>query len=231
VLELDDASRLVIEPRMTGLVLPDEPLDHAHIRLVIHLAGQLAGEAKAAKHRVQDGHRAGCSIYYWDQRGLGAVRLLSLSQFWQLCGPARMGPDALEISAAELQQRLGHSRRQVKVALMDQQAVAGIGNIYASEILHRAGVHPAVPCCRLDDVQWLAIQKAMRSVLHDAIRCGGSTLRDGTYRRSGRQEGGFQQHHQVYDREGQLCLRCRQARIARFVQGQRSTYFCPNCQK
>jgi len=226
VLELDDTDRLVIEPRMTGLVLPDEPPDRAHVRLVIRLAGE-----QTAKHRVQDGSRAVCSIYYWDQRGLGAVRLLSLPQFRQLFGSGRIGPDALEISARELQQRLGHSRRQIKVALMDQQAVAGIGNIYASEILHRAGVHPAVPCCRLDDGQWGAILKAMRSILRQAIRCGGSTLRDGTYRRSGRQQGGFQQRHQVYDREGQLCLRCRQARIVRFVQAQRSTYFCPNCQK
>ena len=226
VLELDDTGRLVFEPRMTGLVLPDEPPDRAHIRLVIHLAGE-----QTAKHRTQDGRRAGCSIYYWDQRGLGTVRLLSLPQFQQLCGPARIGPDALEVSAAELQQRLGRSRRQGKVALMDQQAVAGIGNIYASEILHRAGVHPAMPCCRLDDSQWRAIVKAMRRVLCQAIRCGGSTLRDGTYRLAGRQQGGFQQRHRVYDRQGQLCQRCRQAQIVRFVQAQRSTYFCPNCQK
>ena len=225
VLELDDSKRLVFEPRMTGLVLPNHPPQQAHARLAIHLT------PPATNVGVE--HSAGTvrSICYWDQRGLGTIRLLSPNDFQRLCGPARIGPDALEISAHQLQQRLGRSRRQVKVALMDQKAVAGIGNIYASEILHRAGVHPATPCCRLGKDRWHAIVGAMRKVLREAIRCGGSTLRDGTYRLSGQREGGFQNRHRVYDREGKLCLRCRRAGIVRFVQAQRSTYFCPNCQK
>ncbi len=226
VLELDDTNRLVIEPRMTGLVLPNQPPEQTHARLVI----QLSPPTVAVRANRSTG-AAVESICYWDQRGLGAVRLLGSDDFQRLCGPARIGPDALEISAHQLQQRLGRSSRQVKIALMDQKAVAGIGNIYASEILHRAGVHPTAPCRQLTEGQWRAIAGAMHRVLREAIRCGGSTLRDGTYRLAGQQEGGFQSRHRVYDREGELCLRCRRAEIVRFVQAQRSTYFCPHCQK
>ena len=100
-------------------------------------------------------------ILFWDQRGLGVARLLSPEQFREAYGPDRLGPDALTISAQTLRQRLGGSRRAIKVALLDQHAVAGIGNLYASEILHHAGIHPAIPCCRLRSAQWLKLHAAI----------------------------------------------------------------------
>jgi formamidopyrimidine-DNA glycosylase len=213
VLLLDNGDRIVIEPRMTGLVLLAQPPDQKHLRLVIELSGPRK------------------RIMFWDQRGLGVVRLVTPAEFVENYGPKKMGPDALEVSADELRQRLGASARPIKVALLDQQALAGVGNLYASEILHRAGIHPGWSCRRLRKMHWQRVHAEMRSVLHDAIEHQGSTLRDGTYRIAQNVTGNYQFNHRVYQRSGESCLSCGQSQIVRIVQAQRSTFFCPTCQR
>ncbi len=213
VLELASTHRLVIEPRMTGRVLVVGPPDLAHLRLILELAG--------GRHP---------RLYFWDWRGLGTVQWFSADEFARQFGPHRLGPDALEISPTELRNRLASSRRPIKVALMDQRAVAGIGNLYASEILHRAGIHPATRCNCLPDRLWRRLHAAMRHVLQAALRDQGSTLADRMYATAANQPGRYQEHHAVYRRAGERCLRCRKAVIVRIVQAQRSTFFCPRCQ-
>jgi len=222
---------------MSGLVLLREPPDREHVRLVFRLSGGRARE-----------------ILFWDQRGLGVARLLRPEEFLEQYGSHyaaqsatgvashnesatgvasynMMGPDALEITGETLRARLGGSRRAVKVALLDQHALAGVGNLYASEILHRAGIHPATPCHRLRPSDWPRLHAALREILQAAIRHQGSTLRDGTYRIARNNPAAYQFFHRVYQRAGELCLECRRARIVRIVQAQRSTFFCPNCQR
>ena len=213
LLELDSGDRIVIEPRMTGLVLLDNPPDRKHLRLVIELSGPAE------------------QILFWDQRGLGVVRLCSPDEFDVSCGPAKIGPDALEISVDQLRERLRGSGRAIKVALLDQKVLAGVGNLYASEILHRAGIHPARSCCRLRKEQWQRVHAEMLQVLHEAIQHQGSTLRDGTYRIARDLPGNYQFNHRVYQRRGLSCLACGQAQIVRIVQAQRSTFYCPACQR
>jgi formamidopyrimidine-DNA glycosylase len=214
VLHLDSDDAIVLEPRMTGLVLVADPPSQEHLRFRCKLAGNGIRE-----------------LLYWDRRGLGNVRLFSPAEFAAAFGPEKVGPDALAMSAELFCQQLGGSRRAVKVALLDQRAVAGIGNLYASEILHLAGVHPARECDRITRAQWSAIADATREVLELAIRYEGSTLGDGTYRNALNEAGGYQNHHRVYDRAGESCPRCGGAsRIVRIVQAQRSTYFCATCQ-
>jgi formamidopyrimidine-DNA glycosylase len=210
-LSQDDA--IVFEPRMTGLVLLADPPDESHLRLGLRLAGG------PAEH-----------LWYWDRRGLGSVRLLSTRQRRRLLGPERLGPDALSVDADQLPALLGGSRRAIKVALLDQRTLAGIGNLYASEILHVAGVHPEKRCDLISRGGWRRIAVAMQQVLREAIHYEGSTLSDGTYRNALNQSGRYQNHHRVYSRQGQPCPRCREGRIRRIVQAQRSTFFCPRCQ-
>ena len=205
---------IVLEPRMTGLVMLADPPDQKHLRLIFRLSGGRAEQ-----------------VLFWDQRGLGVARLLSSDGFLQHYGPLRLGPDALTVSPAILRQRFEASRRPIKVALLDQHALAGIGNLYASEILHLAGIHPALPCCRLRPAQWLALHRAMATVLEAAILHQGSTLRDGTYRIGRNRRGDYQVYHRVYQRTGQPCLQCGTSQIVRIVQAQRSTFFCPACQR
>jgi len=213
VLRLEEGERLIFEPRMTGLVLVADPPTREHLRLRLDLSGG------PIPH-----------VWYWDRRGLGSVRLLTESQFMERLGNGHLGPDALTISCNKLRERLERSRRPIKVALLDQRAVAGIGNLYASEILHLAGVHPAKRCDLLTALQWQGIHAQMQAVLQLAIRYEGSTLSDGTYRNALNQSGGFQNHHRVYDRAGDSCLTCSRGRITRVVQAQRATFFCPACQ-
>jgi formamidopyrimidine-DNA glycosylase len=126
---------------------------------------------------------------------------------------------------------LAGSRREIKVALLDQRALAGVGNLYASEILHLAGVHPQRQCDMLQRAQWQRIHAALVEVLELAIRYEGSTLGDGTYRNALNEAGGYQNHHRVYDRAGEPCPTCHREAIERIVQAQRSTFFCPRCQR
>jgi formamidopyrimidine-DNA glycosylase len=212
VLELAGGDRLVIEPRMTGLILPGDPPNRSHLRLVIDM---------------QD---PGRQLLFWDQRGLGVVQLLSAAEFQASLAGGSLGPDALGITPKTLRERLSQSRRPIKVALLDQRTLAGVGNLYASEILHRAGLHPGRPCCELRRPHWLRLHAAMQDVLGEAVRCEGSTLGDGTYRLGRRRTGGYQVHHRVYMRAGKPCLGCGRAEIVRIVQAQRSTFFCPVCQ-
>lgn len=213
VIRLNNDNAIVIEPRMTGLVLLADPPGEAHLRMRISL--------RESEHR---------QLLFWDRRGLGTVRLLRAGELASLAYD-KLGPDALQISKDELHDRLGNSQRAIKVALLDQQIVAGIGNLYAAEILHVAGVDPTCLCNRLSRTQWQRTHAAISLVLDDAILHEGSTLSDGTYRNALNKAGGYQNHHRVYDREGEMCQRCEKTRIRRIVQAQRATFYCPGCQK
>ncbi len=213
VVRNDRQDALIFEPRMTGLVLVTDPPTKEHLRLRLDLTG---GPLE--------------SIWYWDRRGLGNVRLLSAEELAEELGSDRLGPDALALSAEELRERMKNSRREIKVALLDQRAVAGVGNLYASEILHLAKVHPQARCHRLRPEQWAEIHRQMRNVLLLAIRYEGSTLSDGTYRNALNKAGGYQNHHRVYDRAGDTCPSCLAGVVERIVQAQRATFFCRSCQ-
>jgi formamidopyrimidine-DNA glycosylase len=218
---------IVIEPRMTGLVLLADPPTAEHLRFRIELA-----TGKSANRTASRNGRGG-QLLFWDRRGLGSVRLLSAEEFAAKFGEhgTTLGPDALSVSPSELKSRLCRSRRPIKVALLDQRAIAGVGNLYASEMLHAASIHPAVRCDRLRTDRWERLHAALIGVLSEAIRYEGSTLSDGTYRNALNESGGYQNHHRVYDRAGQDCPTCHAATVRRIVQAQRSTFFCPACQR
>jgi len=119
-------------------------------------------------------------------------------------------------------------RTAIKHFLMDGRRVVGVGNIYASEALFRAGINPRRAARKLTMKESTKLAKAIKDTLQAAIRAGGSTLRD--FAGADGAAGYAQQRHYVYDRAGKNCRRCRTA-IRKLVQGQRSTYFCPTCQK
>ena len=199
---------------MTGLVLIGDPPTREHLRFALSLSNSPVEELR-----------------FWDRRGLGSITLLTNKQYQEKLRDGRLGPDALEISLPELIRRFEKSATPVKVAFLDQSRVAGVGNLYASEILHLARVHPATACNRVGRAQWQRIHQRMKEVLELAIEYEGSTLSDGTYRNALNDPGRYQNEHAVYDREGELCPTCSAAKIQRLVQAQRSTFFCRRCQK
>lgn len=214
VLRLDSDEAIVFEPRMTGLVLVTDPPTTEHLRFVLELQNTSVDR-----------------LLFWDRRGLGSVRLLNKQELQSELGPTRLGPDALLITEQQMIERFGSSSRAIKVALLDQRAIAGVGNLYASEMLHLAGIDPRLRCDRLSKIQWRALREAMRKILNKAIRYEGSTLADGTYRNALNDPGSYQNHHRVYARDGEPCPTCGRGKIIRIVQAQRSTFFCEKCQK
>jgi len=212
-----DTRWLAIEPRMTGLMLVTEPPSREHVRLVLQLDGARRRPGRPAR------------VLFWDRRGLGTVRLHDRASLEAACGAAKLGPDGLGVTGADLAARLGRSRRAVKPALLDQRAVAGIGNIYAAEILFRVGIDPRSCCRRLSGDTWERIAAATRRVLAEAVRLEGSSIGDETYRTADNRAGRFQLRHRVYGRADEPCPRCGEP-IMRIVQAQRATFYCRGCQ-
>ncbi len=142
---------------------------------------------------------------------------------------SRLGPEPLApgFGGPEWIRALKTRKAAVKSLLLDGRLVAGVGNIYASEALFRAGIHPRRSGSRIGIARARALGSAIRSVLEEALEAGGSTLRD--YRRPNDDPGGFRVCWRVYGREGEPCPDCGQA-IRRIRIGQRSSFFCPSCQ-
>lgn len=204
---------LVLQPRMTGLATLSEVPDAGHVRLRIEMRG-----------------KPNLKVQFWDQRGLGIVELVARDQIQSQLVDDKLGPDALVITAQQFFDRLTVTKRPIKVALLDQKILAGVGNLYASEMLHVAKIDPALPAEQLSHKQSKRLHAAMLDILNTAILYEGSTLSDGTYRNSLNESGGYQNEHRVYDREDELCPACRKQKIVRIVQAQRSTFYCPRCQ-
>ncbi|MBI1987342.1 MAG: bifunctional DNA-formamidopyrimidine glycosylase/DNA-(apurinic or apyrimidinic site) lyase [Nitrospinae bacterium] len=206
-------SSLLIHLGMTGrlLLYPGEgPIDrHTHLIFVLDRGGQL---------RYHDPRRFG-RLHLVETREEGSLPCL------QRLGPEPLGPD---FTPQELAHRVASSGRSIKDLLLDQRQVAGIGNIYASEILYRARLHPALKANGLSPLQARKLHRAIQEVLSLAIDHRGTSISD--YLDASGEPGGFQALLRVYGREGHPCRRCR-GPIARIVQGQRSTFFCPKCQR
>ncbi len=138
-----------------------------------------------------------------------------------------VGPEPLELRATHLAARFARTGRPVKAALLDQTFIAGIGNIYADEVLHAARVHPSTPCRQIDRATVGRLAAAMKRILRRAIDAGGSTLRD--YVDADGNTGSFQHIHKVYGRGGLPCRRCRSP-IDKILLAGRGTHLCPQCQ-
>ncbi|MEM6979369.1 MAG: DNA-formamidopyrimidine glycosylase family protein [Planctomycetota bacterium] len=221
MLRLEGNDRLIIEPRMTGLVLLADPPDPDHLRLRLELSSVPYDSAQ---------HKPSAQMLVWDRRGLGTIRLMNEDDYREHIDNV-LGVDALVISCDQLRDRAASSRRPIKVALLDQTKVAGIGNLYAAEMCFVAGIDPRTRCDRLTGPQWKRLHAAISKVLLPAIEAEGSTLSDGTYRNALNRNGGYQNMHRVYDKADTSCPRCHEGRIRRIVQAQRSTFFCPKCQR
>jgi formamidopyrimidine-DNA glycosylase len=166
-------------------------------------------------------------LRYWNPRRFG--RLSLLDQVGLDCYRARrFGVDPLTVPRDEFINLMEARRGRLKPLLMHQQVIAGIGNIYANEVLFRAKLHPNREVSRLRKVAIIRLYDTMQTVLRDAIFCGGSSVKDffapdGT-------EGHYKQHHLVYGKEGQPCPNsC--GRVIRRLQSERSSFVCPTCQR
>jgi formamidopyrimidine-DNA glycosylase len=210
----DHRGIIVIQPRMTGGFWLKKPAQKSHIRLVFHL----------------DKPRA--MVWYCDTRRLGRITWYASSEEAAEGFRRSHGPDALEITRHELGERLSRTSRGIKPALMDQKVLAGIGNIYADEVLHAARIHPERPARALSATMLDRLYAAIHDVLAKAISLEGSSF-DASYRTVLGLEGGFLVENSAYGRENLPCRTCGEpiakTRIAGLIG--RPTYYCPRCQK
>lgn len=174
----------------------------------------------------------GTRIVYNDARRFGAMDLWPTADLGRHRLLEGLGPEPLSnaFSGPFLAARLKPKRTSLKAALLDQRVVAGLGNIYVSEALHRAGIHPGRMAATVSEARLEALAPAIRETLEDAIAAGGSSLRD--YRKADGELGYFQHAFRVYAREGAPCPRegCR-GTVRRIVQNARSSFYCPRCQR
>jgi formamidopyrimidine-DNA glycosylase len=172
----------------------------------------------------------GSELWFQDTRRFGLLKVTSTERVFRDPLLAILGPDPLSSppTGEWLASRAKGATLAVKNFLLDQRRLAGIGNIYASEILHRAAIDPRRRAGALSRGQWDAIAAQIRVVLEGAIAGMGTTFR--SYRTPWNEPGTYGERLLVYDRAGEPCRRCRTP-IRRIVQGQRSTFYCPSCQR
>ena len=166
-------------------------------------------------------------LRYWNARRFGRLYLLD-RKAWKAYRQRRFGRDPFTMTADEFVDLIKACRGRIKAALLDQHRIAGIGNIYANEVLFRSGIHPHARGCRLSRRRIRALFETMQRVLGEAILMGGSSIRsfvtpDGT-------TGRFQNRHLVYQKTGALCPNGCGTRI-RGLMDERSSFVCPACQK
>lgn len=223
----DNDSAMLIHPKLTGHFLvgrkqdftprtgsPDQPYlfqkktDH-YIYLIFYLDKNLA-------FGLSDLRKFAKVVFYRRQEAVEKALYKEL------------GPDALEVDFAEFSKRLRRYRGRVKSALMNQKIIAGIGNIYADEILYLSKIHPLAATDRLRESQLRTLYRSMRKILTKAVHSRGISVSD--FSDTAGQAGLYGERRLVYDREGERC-RCGRAFIRRIKIGGRSSYFCPVEQK
>ena len=233
IAELDDGASLLLHLGMTGQLFA---AGSASLRLLSSAAGAtLAPEAQLDafepdQHthlRVRFADR-GPALYFRDARKFGKVQWLAPGEESERL--AKLGVDALAAKGSDLHAAARKRRTPIKSVLLDQQVLAGAGNIYADEALYLAEVRPTKPANKLTLDRCEAVVAAAQQVMLRSIETGGSSISD--YVRPDGSDGGYQDERRVYAREGEPCLRCGKAsRIKRVVIATRSSFFCPRCQR
>jgi formamidopyrimidine-DNA glycosylase len=203
------AGHWIVHLGMTGRLLIADP--GAEIARHTHLIAKLA---------------SGRELRFVDPRRFGRLSVVKAGSADQN-GNLFAGTEPLEIELDAFTALFRKRDTPIKSALLNQKLLRGVGNIYADESLFRAGVRPRRRAGRLTEVELERLHKAIRQVLREAIRAGGSSVSD--YVDASGEEGFFQLRHRVYGREGELCLVCKSP-IKRVVIAGRSSHYCPNCQ-
>ena len=164
-----------------------------------------------------------------DPRRFGSLDLVDTTAWEEFAAFADMGPEPFELTPAVLKDRLASRKAAIKLLMLDQRIVAGLGNIYVCEALFRAGINPKRAGGSLSLRRIERLVPAIHAVLQEAIAAGGSTLRD--FASPDGELGYFSKRFDVYDREGKPCAGNCGGTVRRIVQGGRSTFYCPACQR
>lgn len=214
------------------------PLNSGNVMMIhLRMSGQVLVAGKGAERPVHT-HVVlsldnDTEMWFVDPRTFGEVVVYDpANAAIELPPIARLGVDPIaeDFPRSHLRQLVRSTNQKLKPFLLDQTKVAGIGNIYADEILHRARLRPDRSAKTIDAAATWRLHDAIRNILNDSIKVGGSTLGDAQYVDVDGEVGSFQDEHRVYGRAGQRCSTCARGWIRRTIAGGRSTHHCPVCQ-
>ncbi len=169
-------------------------------------------------------------LYYNDLRRFGWIKVVKTNDVETTGFVGKLGPEPFkDLTFEKFKSILSSTNRAIKLVLMDQEKIAGVGNIYANDALWLAKIHPKKLAKSLSEKEAKSVYEAIHTVLREGLKWGGAS--ELMYVTPDGREGKYQEHTLVYGREGEPCERCHKAKIQKFFLSGRGTYFCPVCQK
>ena len=225
-IDLSNGYSLVIHIKLTGQLIYRGP----NLGSPPKLSSKVVGGAPGRNTHVIFTLDRGGVLYYNDMRRFGWIKVLKTKDVETTGFVGKLGPEPLDgLTQPKFTEILGGTKRAIKVLLMDQVKIGGIGNIYANDALWLAGISPKRPANSLTTEEGKKLFEAIEKVLREGIKRGGASelsfvTPDGA-------EGGYQKHFLAYGQQGKVCPRCNAHKFVKISLGGRGTYFCPNCQK
>ena len=222
IFDFDDTSKMIVHLRMTGNLLYMDGSSKLNIKL---------DESGLPRHaRVIFTLNDGSLLCFCDQRKFGRLWFYSSDEDYKACGIDRLGPEPLsaDFNKEYLYKCLAKTKRQVKVVLLDQSIVSGIGNIYSDEILFKAGILPQTRACDISKNNALSLYDAINDVISNGIKANRSSIE--AYMLGASKQYSDLEKMKVYQKAGSKCIVCG-TKIEKLTIGGRSSCFCPNCQR
>ncbi len=226
VIDLSNSKSLTIHVKMTGQLIYRGPKLKEKVQLSSKVAGGIPGPHSLVIFKLDKNG----VLYFNDLRRFGWIKVMKTYQVEKEGFVSRLGPDPFkDLTLEKFVQILSKYKTYIKVVLMDQAKIAGIGNIYANESLWLTKINPRTPASSLSKKQIEELYKNLLEVLKKGIKYGGAS--ENMFVTAEGKEGTFQEHFFVYAQQGKLCKRCKKVKIQKNFLGGRGTYLCPNCQK
>lgn len=224
-IDLDNGYSVLAQIKLTGQLIYRGPnLKETNISKKVF--GGLGGKHTHVIIRLDKG----AVLYYNDVRKFGRLKVIKTNEVTTSGFVEKLGPEPfLDLTLEIFKSIVSKNKTPIKLILMDQEKIGGVGNIYANDALWLAKIHPKRPANSLSPLEQTKLFKSVEEVLKKGIETGGASelsyvTADGT-------EGKYQEHFLAYGRGGKSCERCHKAKVEKIKLGGRGTYFCPNCQK
>ena len=233
-IDLDCGYSILIHIKMTGQLIYTGPnLSRYHALRApagFKLSKKVTGGVPGKHTHIIFHLSKGGKLYFNDVRKFGWLKVVKSNEVEKDDFIARLGPEPFKnLNFDNFKKTLSKSSRPIKIILMDQSKISGIGNIYANDALWKACINPKRPSNKLNPSEQKNLYDAIHGVLKEGIKYGGSS--ENTYVTPDGKEGDYQNHSLVYGKEGNKCKRCHKAKILKFFLSGRGTYFCPVCQR
>lgn len=226
VIDLSNDNSLTIHVKMTGQLIYRGPNLKEKVQLSSKVIGGIPGPHT---HVVFKLNKNGV-LYFNDFRRFGWIKIMKTAQVEKEGFASKLGPEPFkDLTLQKFKQILARYKTYIKVVLMDQAKIAGVGNIYANESLWMTKINPRMPANSLSKKQVRELYANLLIVLKRGIKYGGAS--ENIFVTAEGKEGSFQKHFQVYAQKGKLCPRCKKSKIAKSFLGGRGTFTCPTCQK